>query len=208
MLFWITATVLTFLAVLSILLPLASKRTDLASTLDFDKAIYKARLSEIEKDRTLGRISDVEAKTAVVEEGRKLITLSEIGNQTTKQPISGNLVRKFAVFSALVLLPIGALGLYLTHGNPSLPDQSLASRLSASPEQQSISELVLRAESHLASNPDDARGWSVLAPVYSRLERFEDAARAWANVNRLAPETPEIKGRRHAEYQCFACTGT
>ena len=37
------------------------------------------------------------------------------------------------------------------------------------------------------------RGWQVLAPVYSRMGRDQDAAQAWANVLRLAPKMPEVR---------------
>ncbi len=37
----------------------------------------------------------------------------------------------------------------------------------------------------LRRNPDDGRGWEVLAPVYMRLGRFDDSIRAWRNVIRL-----------------------
>ena len=34
---------------------------------------------------------------------------------------------------------------------------------------------MARAEAHLAANPDDGRGWDVLAPIYLRMQRFGDA---------------------------------
>jgi len=42
--------------------------------------------------------------------------------------------------------------------------------------------MVAKVEDHLARNPKDGRAWEVLAPVYMRVGRFDDAVRAWANV--------------------------
>jgi cytochrome c-type biogenesis protein CcmH len=40
---------------------------------------------------------------------------------------------------------------------------------------------VAQVEQHLAKNPTDGRGWSVLAPVLARLGRYDDAVRAYHN---------------------------
>ncbi len=75
-----------------------------------------------------------------------------------------------------MLLPLGAVALYLVLGTPSLPGQPLASRMA--PTDRSIASLVAQVEAQLAKHPDDGRGWEVLAPVYMRLGRFDDAVRA------------------------------
>ncbi len=47
-------------------------------------------------------------------------------------------------------------------------------------EKQPILSRLARIEGHLAQHPDDGRGWEVLAPVYMRAGRYEEAARAFA----------------------------
>lgn len=190
--FWIAAALLTVFATLCVLVPLLRAPASRDDTVEYDKAIYHARLAEIEKDRELGRISEEAAKVAVAEEGRKLLSVAGNNGAGNVRPVSARMLRGVAVI-ALLAVPAGALGTYLYLGNPQLPDQTLSSRLEKQPEDQSIIELVAKAEQHLAANPDDARGWSVIAPVYSRLGRDQDAVRAWANVLRLAPQTPEIQ---------------
>lgn len=190
--FWIAAALLTLFATLCVLIPLIRARRDELTDAEYDKAVYHARLAEIEKDRELGRISDDAAKAAVVEEGRKLLNVSDARGEFRGRPLSSGMIRAIAI-AVLLLVPALGLGTYLSIGNPQLPDQTLASRLDKLPEEQSVVELVAKAEEHLAANPDDARGWAVIAPVYSRMGRDEDAVRAWANVLRLAPQTPEIQ---------------
>ena len=91
--------------------------------------------------------------------------------------------------AALVLLPLGAAALYLALGSPGLPDQPLAARAAS---RESIDREPDRAgRGHLERNPDDGRGWEVIAPVYLRLGRFEDAVKARRNALRLKGETAE-----------------
>ncbi len=94
--------------------------------------------------------------------------------------------------AALVLLPVGAIALYLAVGSPTLPGQPLASRAPA--ERQTIEQMVAQVEAHLAKNPNEGRGWEVVAPIYLRMGRFEDAVKARRNA--LALNGPSAE--RHA----------
>src|SRR5690606_1728777 len=48
-------------------------------------------------------------------------------------------------------------------------------------------------EAHLADQPDDVRGWQVVAPVYMQSGRFEDAVRAYRNIARLLPPSADVE---------------
>jgi cytochrome c-type biogenesis protein CcmH len=60
-----------------------------------------------------------------------------------------------------------------------------------SDQQPSLASLVARVEDHLERNPRDGRGWEVLAPVYMRIGRYSDAARAWRNTLQLLGESAD-----------------
>jgi cytochrome c-type biogenesis protein CcmH len=110
----------------------------------------------------------------------------------TSAPATGTtLRRRLAALAAIVVLPIGAAAVYLSLGSPLLPSQPQAVRLELPPEQRSITDLVARVEAHLEQNPDDGRGWEVLAPVYMRLGRYDDAVKARRNVLRLSGVSAE-----------------
>jgi len=89
----------------------------------------------------------------------------------------------------VLAVPLVSWGLYIKLGSPDLPAQPLSERLAKNPADSSVDELVARAEAHLAANPSDGRGWDVLAPVYLRLQRYSDAARAYRNAIRLAGDS-------------------
>jgi cytochrome c-type biogenesis protein CcmH len=82
-------------------------------------------------------------------------------------------------------VPAVALGLYLALGSPDLPGQPLASRAVAPVQNRGLDTLLAQVEAHLAKNPEDGRGWEVVAPVYMRFGRFEDAVKARRNAIRL-----------------------
>ncbi len=96
---------------------------------------------------------------------------------------------------AVLAVPLIAWGVYPLFGKPDMPSMPLAERLSASANRNSIDELVARAEAHLARNPDDVRGWDVLAPIYQRLGRAADAVNAYRSAIRVAGENfPRVLG--------------
>ena len=47
-----------------------------------------------------------------------------------------------------------------------MQDMPLAKRLEKSPERLRMEALVAKVEARLRSNPEEGRGWDVLAPVY------------------------------------------
>ena len=98
--------------------------------------------------------------------------------------------RKVAA-AAIIVMPVAALVFYLFVGNPEMPAEPLAARLSAPTDKQDIPTLVARIEAHLAADPNDAKGWKVLAPVYLRLGRYADAVTAYGNIIRLDGATAE-----------------
>jgi cytochrome c-type biogenesis protein CcmH len=72
------------------------------------------------------------------------------------------------------------------YGSPDLPAQPQAERLAhARQAGGDLAAAVAQIEAHLAKAPEDGRGWSVLAPVYLRLGRTEDAIKAYENSLRI-----------------------
>src|SRR6202171_2125595 len=178
---------LTFLAVLW---PLVRGKGMLRSGSDL--AVYRDQLEEIQRDRAAGQIGDVEAEAAKVEGARRLMGAAD-AQAATPGPLPAATAtwhRRLAAVIALVVLPLGAGGLYLKVGSPDLPGQPLSAR-ATDVQNPSIDHLVGQVEAHLLANPEDARGWEVIAPVYLRLGRFTDAVKARRNLLRLSGETAE-----------------
>lgn len=188
---WGVLTLMTAAAVFAVLWPLGRKRSAVAPANDV--AVYRDQLDEIERDRVAGTIGTQEAEAARVEISRRLIAAADAAR--IAPPVEDVAVRRrhrrVAAVAALVAVPAGATLLYLTLGSPNLPSQPLAPRLVAVQDSHSLAGMIARVEGHLEKSPDDGRGWEVIAPIYLRLGRFADAARAYTKTLSLLGETGE-----------------
>jgi cytochrome c-type biogenesis protein CcmH len=185
---WSLFALMTAMAIFAVLWPLARSKGMRRSGSDL--AVYRDQLEEIQRDRAAGQIGDVEAEAAKVEVSRRLIGAAEAATPGRLPAATATWHRRLVAVIALVVLPLGAGGLYLKVGSPELPGQPLAAR-AADVQNSSIERLVGQVEAHLVANPEDARGWEVIAPVYLRLGRFDDAVKARRNLLRLGGETAE-----------------
>jgi cytochrome c-type biogenesis protein CcmH len=156
------------------------------ATTDTELAVYRDQLSEIESERAAGLIEGADAEAARAEVGRRILkSAAEREREGTVEPsASGSRVRNVAIWAAAAL-PVLALGLYLAVGQPGLPGRPYASRLDAPIDQASANDLVAKVEAHLRQDPNDGRGWDVLAPVYMRMGEFQQAADAYARALKL-----------------------
>src|SRR5438067_230862 len=167
MMLWFVMALMTAAAIFAVLWPLA-RRTPLRSGSDI--AVYRDQLDEIQRDRAAGLIGEAEAEAARIEVSRRLIGAAD-AQDATSGPLPAATAawhRRLVAIIALVVLPIGAGAFYLDVGSPELPGQPLSAR-APDPQDQSIDRLVAQVEAHLDRNPEDARGWEVVAPVYQRL---------------------------------------
>lgn len=177
MMLWLVFVLMTAAAIFAVLWPLGRRKPLRSGS---DVAVYRDQLDEIARDRSAGLIGDVEAEAARVEVSRRLIAAADAVESEKPSPETPSLWRHRATaIAGIVLLPVGAVVLYLMLGSPQMPGEPLAARLRVQNEDRSIQSLVSQVEAHVERNPNDGRGWEVLAPVYMRLGRFDDAVKAW-----------------------------
>jgi cytochrome c-type biogenesis protein CcmH len=186
---WIILAVMTAAAVFTVLWPLGRKPQ--AARGGSDRVVYQDQLREIDSDRAAGLIGEVEAESARVEISRRLLAAADSEIRAPAAFAAPRAVwrRRGAAIAAIVVVPAVALGLYLQLGSPNVPGQSALARVDASQGSQSVASLVSQVEAHLASNPNDGAGWEVIAPVYLRLGRFDDAVQARRKVIALNGDT-------------------
>lgn len=187
MLFWIVVSVLTAAVAAVLLYPLLRGAKAAEDSRAGEAAVYRDQLRELDRDLAGGLISAEEADYARAEIGRRLLAVAE----GEEKPQAGRkTIGRHRVTEAFVLLvlPLLALCLYLTTGRPDLPSQPLEARLADPGRDMAL--LVAKAERHLAEEPDDGRGWEVLAPIYFKTMRMADAETAYRNAIRLLGPSP------------------
>lgn len=189
MLLWITFALLTGIALIALLRPLgrAGSAPDAAARPDYDMAVYRDQLAEIAREREEGTIGDSEAEAARNEIARRMLAADAAARGGKPRSGGASAAYKAAVVAAMVAVPAVALGGYLWLGRPGMPDVPHAARMATALERQDFGALVYKVERHLASNPEDVRGWRVLAPAYRRLGRLDDAANAYGRIVALSP---------------------
>lgn len=187
MVFWFFAALLTLGASLAVLLPLASRPRGVAAGNSHDIEVYRDQLAELDRDASRGLIRPEDAEQARAEIARRIIKAG--GDDSKARVPSRAFAGRHLGAVAVLAVPLISWGLYAVIGSPDLPSQPLRERLAQNPGESSVDELIARAEGHLAAHPEDGRGWDVLAPIYSRLGRFDEAATAYRNAIRLQGST-------------------
>src|SRR4051812_21203074 len=175
MLLWVYVGLMTVAAIAAVLWPLWRRR--MASASGTDMAVYRDQLQEIDRDLRLGLIPTDQAEAARVEVSRRLLAASQ--NKPSPSVASAGWQRNLIAGLAVLVLTIGAGGLYLRIGSPLMASESAPGKAEAT---ATIDRLVAQAEEYLTRNPRDARGWEVLAPVYMKVGRYTDSANAWRNT--------------------------
>ncbi|WFU02863.1 c-type cytochrome biogenesis protein CcmI [Rhizobium sp. CB3171] len=189
MLFWILVAVLTAVVGAILLSPLLRGAKVADDGRAGEAAVYRDQLRELDRDLAGGLISQEEAGYARAEIGRRLLAVSGAGPSAAKVPARGHYLSQAFI---IVLLPVVCLCLYLVKGNPGLPSQPLQARLEHPGNDLAIS--IVKVEQHLAQQPDDGKGWEVLAPIYLKTGRIGDAELAYRNVIRLLGPNAERLG--------------
>jgi cytochrome c-type biogenesis protein CcmH len=182
MILWPIFAVMTLAAVLAVWWPLARRQKSVRSGSDI--AVYRDQLTEIDRDEAASRIGSVEAEAARVEVSRRLIAAAETAEaaKLVAAPVPAGSYRWATIAAAIVLLPLGAGITYLSLGSPNLVAVSMNAEAVRQQLPEGVEQTVAEVENYLESNPKNGRGWELLAPVYMRLGRFDDAVKARRNA--------------------------
>lgn len=183
--FWIIVAILTAFVALVLIWPLARKSSEQQVETASEIAIYQDQLRELDRERESGLIGETEAEYARAEIGRRLLNAAE--KSTTVDGVSSSKrINRWVANALLVIVPVTGLCLYLTFGSPERPDMPLEARLENPGDDLDL--MLAKVERHLAQNPNDVRGWDVVAPVYFAASRWDDAQNAFRTAIRLDGE--------------------
>lgn len=183
---------LSLIALGLIVLPLFRQRGGPARRADYDIAVYKDQLREVERDLARGTIDAAAAHSARIEIERRLLAADSDKSAAADAAMPRAAAWRWTAVLALILLPAAAL-IYLDHGTPGLPQITFNERSAESAARQTeVDNLIGQVEQRLAENPEDLRGWVLLARAYARLGRVEDAIKAQAKATDLFDQEPDM----------------
>ena len=203
-LFWLICALFIVIA-LAFVLPIALQRPDKSQRTIADEsklaniAIYRDQLTELEADLRNGLVSQEQYAQDRDEIERRLLEDTAGASPaspkaaTTKVPPASRSTAYAIAFG----LPIAAVIFYFQVGNPqSITEQPrpIAAAPSATGErsQEQIEANVEKLAKRLQANPNDAQGWTMLVRSYNSMERFGEAAGAYAKATELQPQDADL----------------
>ncbi len=198
--FWLIAAVMSAL-VLLLLVP-AMVKTPANRSVDQqsqDVEIARYRLAELDKARADGEISEDDYEASRTELEQALAQdLAQLERARERVHADGAAITPGAIALPVAIafaLPVAAGGLYLVVGEPGAIGMSarLTAQVAAGEQaNRSVDVMMDQLKVRLAENPDDARGWSILARSSMQLGRYDDAALAFERLDALTPNEPDI----------------
>ncbi len=180
---FILAATLLLLVVLAILLPPLWRAPKPKSAVDRQQAnleIFRAQLGELERDRSQGLLGDDDFEQARSELQRRLLDeVQPDGPDIAPRETRGG--RKTAL-ALLIAIPLAAASGYAVLGQPQGLD-ALQTKARVTP--QELETMLVRLADRLKTNPDDTKGWVMLARSYKALGRYAESAEAYSHAGAL-----------------------
>lgn len=167
------------------------------------RRLYRAQRDELEREHQRQALSAEDRSQAIDELERRLIEDMDAAAAGPVARLDGPWQRRVPAAVLSVLLPLGALALYLQVGDPGAA-AALASGQTGTHagEGADVEAMVARLDERLRQHPDDLEGWVVLARSREVMEQFDAAVPAYRRAVDLARQQQApaaIQGRLHAD---------
>ncbi len=165
----------------------------------FDRAVYRDQLDEIDRDLARGVLDAGEADAARLEVQRRLLGVrgeDRVFASPGRSPVIAGITA--------TLVSIGAGGLYLWLGAPTLPDMPflVAQAQAASsdpalegpkpPSHGDFRAAAQKLRDKLTAEPNNAEGWELYARTESRIGEYQRATDAYARALQLGRKTQTV----------------
>ena len=155
-------------------------------------AVLRDQLAELDADVARGTLIPERYAQAKLDLERRVLDEVEPG-----PPASIATPPAASAWTAAILgatIPLAAVALYLAVGTPGA---LLAEAPGASGPQHEVSRgeleaMVAKLAAHVEKNPDDAKGWSLLARSYYVMARYPEAVRAYERAVTLVPRDADL----------------
>jgi cytochrome c-type biogenesis protein CcmH len=197
--FWLAALVLTLLAVAALVMPFMRQRHGRSITqTELNKTLYKDRLQEIEQEDQQGLADDRQLLVSELQHN----LLDDIPEQDSKQQQA---VSIWLVLPGVAIVIALSLAFYFKLGSadkvqdwqnvvakmPELSNRILLGE-GAEVSDQDLQDFALGLRTKLYNEPNDTRGWFLLAKVGQALNRLDMMTDAAEQAYRRDPSSASI----------------
>lgn len=185
--FWVIAVLLAAGALAFVLPPLLrGRRAAPGAAIDATNvAVYRDQLRELEADLAAGTLAREQYDDARRELEGRLLADVQGGAAAPRVTAPG----RIAAIAAGIAIPVASVLLYLAVGNPgALAPESESHGVT----REQIESMVDRLAARMKESPEDATGWVMLGRSYAVLDRFPEAAAAYANAVKRSPPDAQL----------------
>lgn len=164
------------------------------SRLQLNTAIYRDQFAELERDRSEGSLSPADYEQAKAELQRRML------EDAAGEPAPGKMGEPAAPASVSRALPIalgaflligGAIG-YMALGNPLAINLSAPAQEGHTIGNAEIERMVADMAARLEKEPENYRGWAMLARSYKFMNRYPEAVRAYARTGPMLDTSADL----------------
>jgi len=184
--FWLVALAMTALALAFVLPRLLARGPPptRAHRTALNAAIARSELAEFDRARAEGLVTQDQHAQARTEIERRLLA----DTADASASVALRMPSRSAAVVVVIALPALAFGLYAMFGDPAAVGVQRASANRASAESTTTPVEREALARHLARNPQDGRGWVLLARIDFDADRFSDAAAAYGKAIAVSPK--------------------
>lgn len=184
-----SAALLTLLVVAWLAFALLRKSAGNGVTSEkLNAAIHRDQLHALELDLARGAISQADFDTTRDELQLRLLDDTESFEAHTQQSTTHFWTPKRTSLAVALTLPVFAAGIYLQLGTPAAIDPMAQSRAN----EQQVNEMLGKLVAKLQANPNDPKGWVMLARSYKVLGRFDEARQAYDKAGDMVKTDPDL----------------
>jgi cytochrome c-type biogenesis protein CcmH len=156
-----------------------------SSQRQFNTAILRDQVAKLDQDVAEGTLSDADRAQARAELQRRALqdTLEEDAVATLRAP-------KKTMAAVGVLLPVAAVALYLLIGNPASMTAGGAHQQMANA--QDLDRMVAALAEKLEKEPNNPKGWAMLARSYKVMGRTAEAEKAFERAGSFIDDDAQM----------------
>ncbi len=181
-------TLITLAVLAVIAFPLLRRARAAPERAQYDRAVYRDQMHELERDVARGLIGEREAQSARLEIQRRMLASDAAGRgpapRRTRTPVVAVVV--------CVLIAGGSGALYWRLGSPGLRDEPYASRVLPGTEaqagQHNVHEAATALAARLQTNPSDREGWLLYARTMATLNDWAKSVDAYRRAIALGAD--------------------
>ena len=193
-LFWIVALAVVATTLVVLARPLLRGGKPVADAappeMDAATAVYRDQKRQLDVDLAAGAISTTEHEAAQEELVHRLG--AEIAKRPTATEAGDTRTPWIAIVVLVAIVPVASVLLYQLLGNPAAMKAQAPPAEHSKVSDEDMRAMVEKLAQRMKTNPDDPKGWILLARSYAALGRFAESSGAFAEAAKRLPDDAQL----------------